>query len=69
MRRIAWGGPAHGIDGIHVWTFDERAGLVVVSTRESWDGEPVRADPAGLGEALEQSLRSWLAALKQKAEG
>lgn len=68
MRCIAWGGPAHGIDGIHVWTFRTEDDRTVVHTEESWDGEPVRADAAGLHAALEASLVSWLAALKATAE-
>jgi uncharacterized protein YndB with AHSA1/START domain len=67
-RRIAWGGPAHGIDGIHVWTFETDGNQTVVHTEESWDGEPVQANPAELGAALDASLRSWLAALKATAE-
>ncbi|MCZ4100538.1 Shy6-polyketide cyclase [Streptomyces sp. SID13666] len=69
MGRIAWGGPAHGIIGIHVWTFEPGAGGVVVRTRESWDGEPVRADPDGMRAGLTASLVDWLDALKSAAEG
>ncbi|MFD7628398.1 SRPBCC family protein [Streptomyces sp. NPDC059851] len=68
-QRIVWGGPAHGIDGIHVWTFEETAdGAVTVRTEESWSGAPVDAAPEELGQALRQSLESWLAALKTTAE-
>jgi uncharacterized protein YndB with AHSA1/START domain len=67
-RRIAWGGETHGIDGIHVWTFEPSGTGVVVRTRESWDGEPVLADPDGLRDALRGSLESWLQALKATAE-
>jgi uncharacterized protein YndB with AHSA1/START domain len=67
-RRTVWGGPAHGIDGIHVWTFEDTPDGVRVHTAESWDGDPVRADPAGLGAALRASLEAWLAALKAAAE-
>src|SRR4051812_31995621 len=42
-HRILWGSPAHGITGIHQWTFLEENGLVHVHTEESWDGDPVRA--------------------------
>lgn len=66
--RIAWGGPAHGIDGIHVWTFEETAAGVVVRTAESWDGPPVHADPDAMRAALRASLVSWLAALRETAE-
>jgi uncharacterized protein YndB with AHSA1/START domain len=67
-RRTVWGGPVSGIDGVHVWTFEEAPDGVRVHTAESWDGEPVRADPAGLGAALRASLEAWLAALKAAGE-
>jgi uncharacterized protein YndB with AHSA1/START domain len=67
-RRIAWGGETHGIDGIHVWTFEPSPTGVVVRTRESWDGAPVLADPDGLRQALHGSLETWLQALKATAE-
>ncbi|TMR93701.1 SRPBCC family protein [Nonomuraea basaltis] len=68
LRRIVWGGPAHGIDGVHVWTFEQVDGAVVVRTRESWAGAPVEGDPEGMRAALDASLRSWLDALKAAAE-
>ncbi|WP_214411305.1 SRPBCC family protein [Sphaerisporangium fuscum] len=67
-HRILWGGPAHGITGIHQWTFREQDGLVHVHTEESWDGEPILADIAGMRTALEGSLTSWLQRLKEAAE-
>lgn len=67
-RRILWGGPAHGITGIHEWTFTERDGQTFVQTAESWDGEPIRADRDGMRAALKGSLTAWLAHLKQTAE-
>ncbi|WP_043193017.1 SRPBCC family protein [Streptomyces sp. NRRL F-2664] len=68
-ERIVWGGPAHGIDGIHVWTFQEAApGTVTVCTEESWSGAPVEARPAELEQLLRQSLDAWLRALKDRAE-
>ncbi|MFF5205273.1 SRPBCC family protein [Streptosporangium sp. NPDC000396] len=66
--RILWGGPAHGITGIHQWTFDEEDGAVHVRTEESWDGDPVRADVEGLRVALDGSLAAWLEHLKKAAE-
>lgn len=66
--RILWGGPAHGITGLHLWTFREEDGVVHVHTEESWDGEPVRADVEGMRAALEASLTSWLGRLKETAE-
>ncbi|MFG2196482.1 SRPBCC family protein [Streptomyces sp. NPDC048639] len=68
QRRIVWGGPAHGIDGIHVWTFEETAAGTVVRTAESWNGDPVRSDPDGMRTALHGSLKAWLTALKNAAE-
>ena len=68
QRRIAWGGETGGIDGRHSWTFTETADGTVVHTEESWDGDPVQADPEGLHAALEGSLIAWLDALKSAAE-
>lgn len=68
MRRIAWGGPAHGIDGVHVWTFEQTTQGVLVRTTESWDGPPIAVDPEGMRTALASSLTAWLAALKTTAE-
>ncbi|MER7505495.1 SRPBCC family protein [Nonomuraea pusilla] len=66
--RILWGGPAHGIDGIHQWTFTEKDGRVHVHTEESWDGDPIRADAEGMRAALDASLTTWLERLKKAAE-
>ncbi|WP_445270010.1 SRPBCC family protein [Streptomyces sp. DSM 41634] len=67
-ERLVWGGPANGIEGIHVWTFEQTGGQVTVRTEESWSGAPVDAAPAELGRALHDSLTAWLAALKNRAE-
>jgi uncharacterized protein YndB with AHSA1/START domain len=67
-HRIVWGGPAHGIVGIHLWTFAPAGAAVRVRTEESWDGEAVRADVAGMRLALDQSLAAWLTHLKRAAE-
>ncbi|MEV7725658.1 SRPBCC family protein [Streptomyces sp. NPDC087917] len=67
--RIVWGGPAQGIEGVHVWTFVEEAdGTVTVRTEESWAGAPVEAAPEELGGLLRQSLEGWLGRLKERAE-
>lgn len=68
LRRTCWGGPAHGITGVHEWTFEEFDGRVVVTTAESWDGDPVRADVTTMKAALDASLISWLGHLKAAAE-
>ncbi|AWZ08327.1 MULTISPECIES: SRPBCC family protein [unclassified Streptomyces] len=67
-ERLVWGGPAGGIEGVHVWTFERTGGQVRVSTEESWSGAPVDAAAAELGQALRDSLTAWLAALKARAE-
>lgn len=68
MRRIVWGGPAHGIEGVHVWSFTPTPQGILVYTTESWDGPPVAADPDGMRAALESSLEAWLTNLKITAE-
>ncbi|WP_128379037.1 SRPBCC family protein [Streptomyces cavernae] len=68
QRRTVWGGPAHGIEGVHVWTFEPTPEGTVVTTQESWAGAPVDADPEGMRAALEGSLLAWLDALKEAAE-
>jgi uncharacterized protein YndB with AHSA1/START domain len=67
-RRIMWGGPAQGIIAVHVWTLDEQGDGVLVSTAESWEGDPVTAQVEELQAALDRSLRTWLQNLKRLAE-
>ncbi|MGW0250500.1 SRPBCC family protein [Nocardia goodfellowii] len=67
-HRIVWGGPAHGITGIHVWTFTEEDDGVRARTEESWDGEPIRADVDGMRAALDSALAGWLGHLRRAAE-
>ena len=66
-RRTLWGGPAHGIVGIHEWTFAPEGGGTRVSTVESWSGEPIEADAAAIQEALDGSLVAWLGHLRTAA--
>ncbi|MFI6740185.1 SRPBCC family protein [Nonomuraea sp. NPDC050451] len=66
--RILWGGPAHGITGVHQWTFTRHGTRTLVRTEESWDGEPIVADEEGMRQALEGSLTMWLNHLKKAAE-
>ncbi|MGW3149644.1 SRPBCC family protein [Streptomyces sp. NPDC001177] len=67
-ERIVWGGPASGITGIHVWTFEQKGDDVIVRTEESWSGAPVDAAAVDLGKALHASLDNWLRHLKSRAE-
>jgi len=68
QRRTLWGGPSEGITGIHEWSFTPVDGTVRVDTQESWSGEPIEADPAGMQAALDASLVAWLAYLTSAAE-
>ncbi|MFF5809249.1 MFS transporter [Streptomyces sp. NPDC012746] len=67
-KRIVWGGPAAGITGMHVWTFEPDGIRTTVRTEESWSGAPVEAAADDLGKALHDSLQSWLSHLKARAE-
>ncbi|MFB7979201.1 MFS transporter [Streptomyces vinaceus] len=70
-KRIVWGGPAGGITGVHVWTFEaatDGSGGTAVRTEESWSGAPVEASAEELGKALHDSLEAWLSHLKSSAE-
>jgi hypothetical protein len=66
--RVLWGGTAGGITGVHEWVFTETPAGVHVTTEESFAGEPVEADVAGMQSTLDSSLISWLAHLKAAAE-
>ena len=68
-RCTLWGGPAHGIVGIHEWTFAPAEGGTRVETAESWSGEPVEADVEAMQGALDGSLVAWLGHLAAAAEG
>jgi uncharacterized protein YndB with AHSA1/START domain len=70
---LRWSGPATGdglsIDeGVHVWTFTETGGGVLVRTEETWAGTQVEADVALSTAALGAGLETWLAELKATAE-
>ncbi|MFI2612630.1 SRPBCC family protein [Kitasatospora sp. NPDC018619] len=69
---LRWTGPAVAnglrIDGVHVWTFTEVPGGVLVRTEETHTGPQVDADvPAATG-ILRQGLDGWLHDLKAAAE-
>jgi uncharacterized membrane protein len=69
---IRWSGPAIGeglsIDnGVHVWTFTEVRGGVLVRTEETWTGDQVEADvPTSTG-FLGAGLEAWLTDLEAAA--
>jgi hypothetical protein len=66
--RTLWGGSAGGITGVHEWLFEETADGVRVATKESFAGDPVDADVAGMQTQLDASLVAWLEHLKSTAE-
>jgi hypothetical protein len=67
-QRVLWGGTAGGITGVHEWLFNETPEGVHVRTTESFAGEPVEADAAGMQPLLDASLVAWLAHLKAAVE-
>ena len=65
---MLWGGTAGGITGVHGWVFSRTPAGVHVTTEESFAGEPVQSDVAGMQSALDGSLVAWLGHLKAAAE-
>jgi len=70
---ILWSGPAIGegltIDeGVHLWTFKEVEGGVLVHTEETWTGAQVEADIPTAMWALGGGLEQWMRDLKTTAE-
>jgi uncharacterized protein YndB with AHSA1/START domain len=66
--RVLWGGTSGGITGVHEWLFSETPGGMHVTTTESFAGDPVEADAAGMQTVLDASLVAWLGHLKAAAE-
>jgi len=66
--RTLWGGAALGIMGTHEWLFERTAQGVRVTTTESFAGDPVEADAAGMQAILDSSLTAWLTRMKTRAE-
>ena len=66
--RTLWGGEAQGVMGMHEWRFESTAEGVHVVTTESFSGDPVAADLPTMQTILDNSLTTWLARLKEKAE-
>ena len=66
--RTLWGGPGQGIMGIHEWLYTPTPTGVHVTTHESFSGEPIAADIAGMQSVLDKSLTDWFTRLKETAE-
>lgn len=72
-RCLRWTGPAAGDglsieNGVHVWTFTEVDGGVLVRTEENWRGAQVEADVPTSTTFLGMGLDAWLQNLKAAAE-
>jgi hypothetical protein len=65
---LAWGGPAQGINAIHVWTFTRTRDGVLVRTEESFAGAAVEANTALFQAGLDSSLQNWVNNLKHESE-
>ncbi|MFI9838878.1 SRPBCC family protein [Nonomuraea sp. NPDC051941] len=70
---IRWTGPAIGeglrIDrGVHVWTFTQVKGGVLVRTEETHAGDQIETDVPLATDFLGKGLEAWLHALKATAE-
>ncbi|MGW5556540.1 SRPBCC family protein [Micromonospora sp. NPDC003944] len=73
QKCLRWDGPAIGTglsidEGVHVWTFTEVDGRVLVRTEETWRGGQVEQDVAYSTAALGAGLETWLTELKTLAE-
>jgi hypothetical protein len=71
---VLWSGPAVGVgltidEGVHLWTFEEVDGGVLVHTEETWTGAQVEADVPTATWALGGGLDQWMRDLKATAEG
>jgi Polyketide cyclase / dehydrase and lipid transport len=67
-RRTAWGGPAAGIVGVHVWEFTPEDTRTRVATIESWAGPTVEGDLTQANIMLAGHITTWLRDLKRAAE-
>ncbi|MEU7650700.1 SRPBCC family protein [Micromonospora taraxaci] len=73
QRCLRWDGPAIGAglridEGVHVWTFTEVDGRVLVRTEETWRGDQVEQDVEFSTAALGEGLETWVTELKTLAE-
>jgi hypothetical protein len=69
-RLLAWTGRLFplGIEAVHVWKLESRAGFTRVRTEESWNGVAVRLLRGRAKGMLQQSIDRGLAALKSECE-
>jgi uncharacterized protein YndB with AHSA1/START domain len=67
-RQIGWTGRGLGSKAIHLWTLEPRNGGTLLVTEESLEGWLVRLLKVVTPGFLEESLDTWLQAIKREAE-
>lgn len=68
-RFMGWNGKGFGASAIHIWEFDALDnGNTLVRTSESMDGWLVKLLKKMMSKKLDESLNTWLKALKKAAE-
>lgn len=66
---IGWRGAGFGVSAIHIWEFNSlENGNTMVRTSESLDGLLVKRLKGMMRKKLNESLDTWLSALKNSAE-
>jgi uncharacterized protein YndB with AHSA1/START domain len=67
-QRLTWTGQAFGTRAIHTWEIEQTDHGVLLRTAESFDGWLPQLMPKTMQRTLDQTLPSWLEAIKSEAE-
>jgi hypothetical protein len=67
-QRLTWTGKAFGTQAIHRWEIEPTDQGVLLRTEESFDGWLPRLMPKTMQRTLDETLPSWLQAIKSNAE-
>jgi len=67
-RLIGWTGKAPGLNAIHVWRFEEKDGLTIAYSEESWTGPLARILPGQMQQILQDRLDAGMPHFKAEAE-
>jgi len=67
-RRVAWSGKTLGLRARHVYALEDRDGMTLVRTEESYDGLVARLFRTRLQKTLDRALESGLGHLKTESE-
>jgi len=68
LTYLSWSGKAIGTRAIHIWTLTPQTDGLLLQTAESFEGWLVNLFKRSMAKTLEDSLKTWLEALKRKAE-